>query len=135
MTCAELANADTARYTCAQFIGIIDKVPAKTGHFATETRLAPLPLDLSSLPNNLNLAQDNSGYIYSIGGGTSGRTFAGRGRADPVGQRTRAWKFRRIAGRDQTNDNDTVSAFFALCIFCSLHFLLHFLLALSLQMM
>ena len=31
MTCAELANADTARYTCAQFIGIIDRSRRKPG--------------------------------------------------------------------------------------------------------
>lgn len=31
MTCAELANADTARYTCAQFIGIIDSSRRKPG--------------------------------------------------------------------------------------------------------
>src|SRR5207344_110596 len=31
MTCAELANADTACYTCAQFIGIIDRSRRKPG--------------------------------------------------------------------------------------------------------
>jgi hypothetical protein len=31
MTSAELANADTARYTCAQFIGIIDRSRRKPG--------------------------------------------------------------------------------------------------------
>ncbi len=30
MTCAEFANADTARYTCAQFIGIIDRSRRKS---------------------------------------------------------------------------------------------------------
>jgi hypothetical protein len=31
MTCAEFADADTARYTCAQFIGIIDRSRRKSG--------------------------------------------------------------------------------------------------------
>jgi hypothetical protein len=37
MTCAELANADTARYTCAQFIGIIDRSRRKPGILQVST--------------------------------------------------------------------------------------------------